>query len=177
MKLVVFIGIFALNAAWLYSQSDSLPKRPLFFIKPEVSAGVYVNGKGYFNWQAGLSAFHFANLNQRYGFTVNYINIDLGKLEYISTGIVIEMNMFRYLYARVGTVGYLSLHDPKGHLFGITSNIGFEYPFGFFVLSAGYKGDAMITEGLPSNNNFYIQTSFRIDRKVKPKKISSPVGF
>jgi hypothetical protein len=161
----------------LLSQNDSIIRKPLFFIKLESSIGVYVNDGAYLNWQAGLSAFHFANANQRYGFTVNYINIDNSRLEYIATGIVIEMNMFKYMYARLGTIGYLSLTDSKGHLFGITSNIGVEFPFNFFVLGFGYKSDALITENLPSNNNFFIQTSFRIDKKVKRNSSTSPAGL
>lgn len=87
------------------------------------------------------------------------------------------MNMFKYMYARLGTIGCLSLTDLNDHLFGITSNIGVEFPFNFFVLGFGYKSDAMITENLLSNNNFFIQTSFRIDKKEKRNYSISPAGF
>lgn len=177
MKNFILGILYFLITHFSIAQNDSIVRKPLFFIKPETSVGVYVNNGAFFNCQVGLSAFHFANSNQRYGFTLNYINIDNSRLEYIATGVVIEMNMFKYMYARLGTIGYLSLTDSNGHLFGITSNIGVEFPFNFFVLGFGYKSDAMITENLPSNNNFFIQTSFRIDKKVKRNSSISPAGF
>lgn len=144
-------------------------KKPFMLIKPESSIGYSTFNGGSLNWQVGGSVMLYANKTQRYGITVNYISIDYGNIEYVSTGIVLEMVMWKYLYARVGTVGYLGIRNAT-HAFGITSNIGFEYSYKFFVLSGGYKADAIIIDKLPSNNNFYVQASFRIDRKVKNRK-------
>jgi|GEM_PF-6410557 len=155
------------------AQTDTTVEiKPLLLIKPEFSVGYSTFNGGSLNWQAGGSVMLYANTFQRYGITANYISIDRGNIEYVSTGIVLEMVILKYLYARVGTVGYFGVKNAT-NAFGITSNIGFEYSYRFFVLSAGYKADAILISGLPSNNNFYIQTSFRIDRKVKKKTVQA----
>lgn len=62
-KLILGILYFSI-IHFSISQNDSILRKPFFFIKPETSVGVYVNNGAFFNWQVGLSAFHFANSSQ-----------------------------------------------------------------------------------------------------------------
>lgn len=148
--------------------TDSVPRKPLLVIKPETSFGYSTIHGGSFNWQVGGAVLIYANKTQRYGITANYIAIDHESVQYLSTGIVLEMVAFKYFYARVGTIGYFGLRNAS-HVFGLTSNIGFEYSWKYLQMSAGYKTDGMVTDGLPSQHNFYLQFGYRFDRKVSKK--------
>ena len=97
-----------------------------------------------------------ANEFQRYGIHVSTLTLNKTPVRqrYICTGYVLEMVLFHWLRAEIGTVGFIGRGEASGkNPSGILCTLGYEKRVGDLNYSIGYASKTIFTQPVITINN------------------------
>ena len=152
--LLALAAILSAGSAWAQSPPEAAANRqsnPLgnFLVRVNAQGGQATQDGHMGDSEFGADLLLSANEFQRYGIHVSSLTLDASptRQRYICTGICLEMVLFHWLRAEIGTVGFVGRGESSGkNPFGILSSLGYEKRVGRMNFSVGYDSKMIFTK-------------------------------
>jgi hypothetical protein len=161
---VGLVAILSSSSARAQTSPDATPPAPPpsvdhVLIRLNAQGGGTTQDGHFNNSEFGTDLLLSANGFQRYGLHISSLTLDSKptKQRYICTGYVLEMVVFHWLRAEIGTVGFIGRGEASGkNPFGILSSLGYEKRVGRMNFSVGYDSKVIFTKPVITTNNLAV---------------------
>ncbi|MBK8793941.1 MAG: hypothetical protein IPN59_12585 [Holophaga sp.] len=130
-----------------------------FLVRLNLQGGQATQGDRMANTEFGVDLMLSANPFQRYGIHVSTLSLDASptKQRFLCTGYVLEMVLFQWLRAEIGTVGFIGRGEASGNNpFGVLYALGYEKRVGRMNYSITYESKTVFTKPVIAINNLGI---------------------
>lgn len=157
----LFAAILSVSSVWAQSPPEALPIQTsnptgTFLVRLNTQGGQATQDGHMGDSEFGADLLLSANDFQRYGLHVSSLTLNSSptRQRYICTGYVLEMVLFHWLRAEIGTVGFIGRGESSGkNPFGILASLGYEKRVGRMNFSVGYDSKMIFTKPAITINN------------------------